>query len=76
MSGMAWSSLQPQTVRLRHLTRARLRQSLTPTCVRPDLFRAADTARRSNEATFPHQPRRYSPAVPAIAHSGRRSKSP
>lgn len=56
---MAWSSLQPQTLSLRQRTRARPPQSLTPTCLRPDQIRAANTARTSNEVACPHPPRRF-----------------
>ncbi len=60
---MAWSNLQPQAPRLRQRTYACPWQSLTPTCVRPDQFRAANTARRHNEAATPHPPPRFPPSV-------------
>lgn len=60
---MAGSTHQPQPLRLRQRTHARPRQTLTPTCVHPDQFRAANTARWSNEAACPHPPRRFPPEV-------------
>ncbi len=62
---MAWSSLQPQALRLWQRTRARRQQSLTPTWVSPDQFRATNTARRRNEAARPHPPSRFpAPVAP------------
>jgi hypothetical protein len=60
---MPWSSLQPQTPRLRQRTRPRPRQLLTPTWGRPDQFRAANTARRGNEVACPYPPPRFPAAV-------------
>lgn len=61
---MVWSRLQPPTLRLRQRIRARSWQSLTPICVRPDKFRAANTALRLNEAAYPYSPP-HSPAAAA-----------